>query len=260
MDLSAAGLSSTEANTYKTLLTKKEWLPAELAKNVGESRTNIYKILDNLTELGLAEKYDKNKKIHYKATHPSHLLSLAQVQRAKVLEAEKILETNAQSLLSDFIKIHEQPGVRYLFGLDGIREAYEDQAKDGNTVYFLLSPKAIEYFGFEEMHSLRMIAVNAGVQRIAITPDNKRAPKNYQKADAQFLLSRTFIKDTDYTAPTEWGVYGNKVYIITFGDDAMAMIIDSPSIAEGLRQLLTLITTWQKRLPEYAELPLIARG
>ena len=68
----------------------------------------------------------------------------------------------------------------------------------------------------------------------------------------------TFIKEQDYTAPTEWGVYGNKTYIITFGDDAMAMIIDSESIAEGLRQILKIIEKWQKRLPEYKYLPLLA--
>ena len=76
INLSAAGLNPTEAHVYQVLLSKKEWKPADLAKNVGESRTNMYKILDKLTALELAIKFDKSNKIHYRATNPTRWYSL----------------------------------------------------------------------------------------------------------------------------------------------------------------------------------------
>jgi sugar-specific transcriptional regulator TrmB len=72
-NLSAAGLTETEAKFYTALLEKKTWLPAELAKFVNETRTNSYKILDKLVEQGLAERFDQNKKLHYRAVNPAQL-------------------------------------------------------------------------------------------------------------------------------------------------------------------------------------------
>lgn len=257
INLSAAGLNDTEANVYKTLLSKKEWRPTEIAKIVGESRTNTYKILDDLTKLGLAEKYDKNKKIHYKANHPSRLLELAQERRTKMLESEKVLETNAQNLLSDYIKTHEQPGVQFYTGFDGLKYVYEDQVRDKHPVYFILTPKAITYYGFERMTQLRMLAAEAKIPRYALTPDNTYAT-NYESSDKANSLFRTWLKDSDYNAAVEWGVYGDKVYLVTFGEEAITMIIDSPMVAESFMQIFKLLKRGQKLLPDYSELPKLA--
>src|SRR3954466_7788124 len=112
IDLSAAGLSPTEAKCYTALLDKAEWKPSELAKSVNETRTNCYKILDNLVAAGLAERFDKDKKLHYRATNPSHLLELARTRRMEQEKAEKELELQTNSLLSSYFKIHEQPGIQ----------------------------------------------------------------------------------------------------------------------------------------------------
>ena len=64
INLSAAGLNETEANVYQTLLSKKLWKPSDLAKSVGETRTNIYKILDRLVELGLASRLKQRNSLN----------------------------------------------------------------------------------------------------------------------------------------------------------------------------------------------------
>ncbi len=148
INLSAAGLNPTEAHVYQVLLSKKEWKPADLAKNVGESRTNMYKILDKLTALELAIKFDKSNKIHYRATNPTRLVQLAQEHRAQLEQSQKELETSTQSLLNEFIKTHEQPGVRFFMGKDDIERVYQDQVNDQKPIYFMLSPKAIDFYGY----------------------------------------------------------------------------------------------------------------
>lgn len=260
MNLTAAGLNKTEATIYESLLKRKEWKPAELAKNVGETRTNMYKILDKLTAVGLAKKFDKNNKIHYRATNPTQLIQLSQNLRSERAQQEKELELAAQQLLNSYIKIHEQPGIRFFIGKEQIGEVYEDQVQDANPIYFMLSPKAIDFYGFERMHSLRMLAVNAGIPRYAITPDNLRVPANYIESDKKALLTRTWLAQQDYTAPLEWGVYGNKVYFVTFGEDALGMIIESEAMAKGFMQMYNIIESGQKAKSSYSKLPKLPKS
>jgi predicted transcriptional regulator len=255
IDLTAAGLNETEARVYQLLLSKKEWRPTEVAKIVGESRTNTYKILDDLTELGLAEKYDKNKKIHYRANHPTRLLELAQERRTKILESEKVLETNTQNLLSDYIKIHEQPGIRYFIGKKCIEDIYMQQINEAKPIQFLKTREDINFFGFDFMHHIRNLAPAAGIKRKAFTPDAPETPTNYKSSDKRMLLERVWYNTDDYTAPVEWSVYGDKVSIISFGEEAIGLVIESEQIAESIRQIFNLIEDGLKRRPNYDKLP-----
>ncbi|MCL2869716.1 hypothetical protein FWF48_02810, partial [Candidatus Saccharibacteria bacterium] len=59
--------------------------------------------------------------------------------------------------------------------------------------------------------------------------------------DKELLLHRTLIPQDEYTASVEIDVYGDKVALIAFGDTQMATIINSPLIAEAMRQVLQLL-------------------
>ncbi len=45
-----------------------------------------------------------------------------------------------------------------------------------------------------------------------------------------------------YDAPVEIDIFGNKVAILSFGDELIGMIIESKQIASSLRQLFILAT------------------
>lgn len=260
IDLSAAGLSSTEAKCYTALLARREWKPADLAKNVNETRTNTYKILDNLVTLGLAERFDKDKKLHYRATNPSNLLQLARDRRTAQEKAEKELESNTEELLASYYKVHEQPGVRFFQGREGIRQIFSEIAQSKDTVNFINTAAGIDFYGFAEMHSLRMMAVQAGVKRRALTPDTAAAPKDYREKDPLVLLERTWLKNKDYTSPVEWGAFDDKLFIISYGNDALGMIIQSQQITDAFKQLHALLERGQKLLPDYTSLPQAAQA
>ncbi len=257
-NLSAAGLSVTESAIYETMLSKKEWLPAELAKESNESRTNIYKILDKLNNLQLVEKYKKDNKLNYRATNPNRLLQLAFEKKQAFNQAELELETTSQDLIKKYIKNNEQPGVRFFIGKNQIKEIYQDQVKQNKEILFVLSPKAIDYYGYSEMHKLRMLAVDAKIPRRAIVPDNSKATKNYQETDRNYLLTRTWLGKYDYSAPLEWGVYGDKTYFIAFGEEALGLIIESSAMADGMKQMFNLIDKLQRSTSDYNNLPRIA--
>jgi len=251
----AAGLNETEVKCYEALLSVHDIKPAELAKRVNETRTNCYKVLDTLSSLGLAERFEKSKVWHYRATNPTRLLELARKRRAEQEQAERELEAKVQRLNQDYLKIHEQPGVRYYVGKDGIKDIYNDQVAVGKPVYFINTIDGIHFYSYETMSKLRTLAIDAGIPRYALTPDTEWARADYKKHDAQVKLTRTWLKADDYTAPVEWGVYGNKMYIISFGSEAMGMTIESTQIAESFRQIFKLLDRGQKALPDYDTLP-----
>src|SRR5438045_498063 len=104
--LQAAGLNETEAKCYEALLELTDTKPAELAKLVNETRTNCYKILDTLTALGLAERFEKGKLWHYRATNPVRLLELARKRRAEQEQSEQELELRVQKLSRNYLTAH----------------------------------------------------------------------------------------------------------------------------------------------------------
>lgn len=105
------------------------------------------------------------------------------------------------------------------------------------------------------MHEVRHLAPKAGIQRYAFTPDAPETPKEIEESDKKMLLERTWYKPEDYTAPVEWSVFGNKVALISFGKEAMGMIIESKQIAESLRQMFKMMDDGLKRMPNYKDMP-----
>jgi sugar-specific transcriptional regulator TrmB len=254
-ELSAAGLSGTEAKTYKALLTRKEWLPSELSQTVQETRTNIYKILDKLVGLQLAERIETSKKLRYRATNPARLLELAREIRSMHEHAEQSLEASSHELIRQYVATQEQAAVQFYQGQPEIATMFQEIARSKSPIRFMLSNAAIDTYGFSYMHELRMLAVKAGIDRFAITPDVEQAPKNYKDTDPLFKLRRTWLPPEDYTAAVEWGTFGNKMYIISYGSEALGMIIESPQIAEAFQQVYKLIDKSQRARDNYSQLP-----
>ncbi|MCA9350247.1 hypothetical protein H6794_03715 [Candidatus Nomurabacteria bacterium] len=259
-ELQAAGLSQTESKTYRALLAKKEWKPSALAKIVNENRTNMYKILDKLSDLGLASRFDKNNVLHFRATNPTRLLELARMRRAKQQEAEMILESTAQSLIGQFTRVNDQPAVRYYQGKEEIALIYKDMSLTKSEISFIHSSASVNFFSFEVLHNLRMMAVKNKVPRRAITSDGPRAPKDYKEKDPLVYLERTWLGQNEYTAPVEIGVYDSTVYIISFGTEAIGLTIESDQISEAFKQIFGLLSTKQRQTVDYSKLPMKARG
>ncbi len=255
INLSAAGLTPTESSCYSALLEKEDWKPSELAKYVNLTRTNCYKILDRLVERNLAERFDKHKVLHYRGRNPAHLLQLAREERLSREKSEKELEINAQDLINKYFQVHEQAGIRYFQGKDELKDIYLDQVKSNKPIYIIRPNYNMDIYDFGFMSEIRHMARKAGIQRYAITPDRPKAPKNYRESDPFMLLERTWLPAGDYKSPVEWNAYGDKVAIMSFGNEAIGMIIESPQIAESVRELYRLLEKGLRNLPGYDALP-----
>ena len=257
--LTEIGLTPQQAKTYVYLSRHGTQAPPVVAAALGESRTNTYNVLEKLVEFGLVSRFRQNKRYVFRAEPPTVLEKLAQQKRDAALQQERELHALMPAMLSQYFIGNEQPGVRFFQGKSELKNIYMDQIETKKPIYIIRPSYNMDLYDFEYMSEIRHLARRAGIQRYAITPDRVKAPKNYKESDSYMLLDRTWLPAKEYTAAVEWNAYGDKLAVMSFGDEAIGMIIDSPQIAEAFRQLYKIMESGLRRRPDYGELPKHAR-
>jgi len=256
-----AGLTETLASAYIELVKNSPIAPPALALLIGESRTNTYKLLEQLEEIGLAQADDSNKKIKYWAKNPHSLLQSVKEKQEQAELTTKKLESSMPSLVHDFMKYNEQPGVRFYQGQDALATIHRDQLNTGEEVLYFRSSEDVHSLQVDNLHAIRNKFPEKGIRRRVIIQDEILYPVDIkdrmlvEQSDAIMMLERTWIKKSDYTAPVEWSTYGNKTAIISFGTETIGMIIESPQIADSFRQIFELVHKSLKKIPDYCSLP-----
>ena len=252
-----AGLTEPQATAYISLLTHSPISPPSLAKVIGESRTNTYKILEQLDELGLVTRDETKNKIKYIANSPTSLQTLLDHQEEAIKIRQKKLKSNIAELESIYFEHSTQPGVTFEQGIDGIVKVFNDYTETGKDLYMIRSWKDRDYMGKGVLSVWRKKPSTKGLITHFVGPDTESASSG--AIDELYLIDKTWIKEEDYTSPVEWCAYGNKLAIISYGKEASSTIIHSPQIAEGFKQLHTLLTTKQRQSKDYDKFPVKAK-
>jgi len=255
------GLTESQAAAYAALVRSNGTVAPQIAAEIGESRSNAYKVLDKLCELGLATKDQAGKRVRYFPASPTALEQFVQRQEAAANLRKRKLQVEMPNLLDYFFAHSEQPGIRFYQGEAGLRDMFYDQARSKGPVYFIRSNEGIRHFGKEEAHRLRNIFPANGIVRYGITQDIEppdSAPDDRMpiaESDKIMLLNRTWITTEDYDKPVEWVAYDDKLAIISFGKEIMGTVIQSPQIADAFRQLYKLLGSTIRLRPNYKSLP-----
>lgn len=249
--LKKAGLNETQAAVYVALLKNGTLSPTELAEKTGESRENCYAVAKKLVDLDLVEQTD-DKKITYRLLNPSNLETLVEKRRKVVAKNEKFVKDNISSLLDTFYANNEMPGARTLEGVEGLKEVYKDTLRVKKDIYFLRTSADDPFWhNDEELHDFlrkyREQRALLGIHTYALTPVTNHAIKHVKaNGDAAWNFKRVWMPDDAYSAPAEIQVYGDKVAICTFDKTQMSTIINSPIIAESMRQILKIMMKFYK--------------
>jgi sugar-specific transcriptional regulator TrmB len=234
-----AGLSVSQAKCYLAFIEHGVLSPTEVAARTGESRTNSYMICEKLEQLGLLIRKE-GKKLAYFPAHPSALETLAEKRRKIMMRNEQAVKQNLSPLIDLFYASTEMPGTRTLQGIDGIKEVYQDTLRVKQDLYLLRSIHDTPVMGINFFNEYKAKRAANGIHTFALTPDSLEVVHN-QRFDEKLLITRTILPKGYYTGAVEIDVYGSKVALISFGDTQMATIIDSPPIAEAMRQILQLL-------------------
>lgn len=234
------GLTKPQAAAYRALVARSNSTAPSIAADIGESRSNTYKVLDKLCELGLATKDTTGTKVQYLPANPGALERLVQEQAAAAHSRKRKLNAAMPDLLSFFFSHSEQPAIRYFQGKTGIERIFGDMLRTGQDIYLLRSPADVAFYNEAFFAVFRKKRAKLGITTYALTPNVPSAVHD-AAADRKHNFLRTWLGSDEYTANVEWDIYGDKIALISYGDEAMGLIIESKQMAESFRQVFTIL-------------------
>jgi predicted transcriptional regulator len=239
------GLTSAQAITYLELVKAGSLTPPALAKKINESRTTAYMALARLEEVGLAVKQQGAKKQTYEPASPIALEKFLAKRQQELAATERAYREALPNLLSYYYTYRGKPGVRFFEGHDGLEKLYEDILRTREEVDIVRTTADQGYFGdAEDNTSVLAKYLNARAKLdIASQLLAPALPGPVEWAafnDVRLKRKVTWFPPDQYTAPVEVNVYGNKVSFISFGDEAVGTIIESPQIAQAMRELYAM--------------------
>jgi sugar-specific transcriptional regulator TrmB len=238
--LASLGLTKPQARAYIALTRYGALAPPDLASKLKVTRTNAYKILAQLAELGLASRDKSSKKALYRVNNPVALEKLAKKTRDGALAHEKQVSDAMPSLLNYFYTYSEQPGVRFFVGKDGIKEIFEDMLRTRQPVLLLRSPDDNKFYDEAFFADFQRRRARLRVETSVLSAKNADSLA-HAASDRALLKTRRWLAPGSYTASVEWDIYANKVALISYGQEAIGMIIESPQVAASFRQVFELI-------------------
>jgi predicted transcriptional regulator len=237
--LQSAGLTAAQAACYLHLLEHGALAPPQLAQSLNVTRTNAYKVLETLDDIGLVAKSETGKKIVYRAADPSALATLVAEQRNRAIALEHSVKEAMQQLRAKYQRSTDKSVIATDTGNQAIINAYERQAEAQAPIYFIKSRADIPFMGFETMDRLRRLPnLRHKTKRHGITPQALEVPG--PQADIDSNLTRRFVPSEAYTAPVEWSKSGDELLITVFEGAGRVIRIQDALVADAFEQVWQL--------------------
>lgn len=251
--LISAGLNQEQAHIYEVLLQRGTRLAGQLPKVLGLSRPYVYKLLDELIEMGLVVKEDPpGKPAQFLPAHPFAIRELIRRRQEDVETAKETVDGVLAALVSDFSHVSKVPGVRILVGDEGLETVNTDIRKDRNNVRFIrstLNPGSHERMERNTRHIEG--AVKLGIHTRIIGPVPDHVPANELPArDKARLVERRVLAPEFGPLPARVLIYGNKVALTSYEETIMTTLIENEGIATTLGSMFELIWNSSKKLEE----------
>lgn len=228
------GLSEVQAKIYLYLIKHGQSTPTEIATGVDENRTTVYSAAEKLEKMGIISQKDKGKVAAYIPNHPSVLESIAEKRLRVVARQVKNLEGNLPSLINYYNEYQSTPGATTFYGQDGVKMIWDKVIAAKAPYYFVRSRYDVIADG-EALEQFKRRRVEAGIVSENITPSEFIELSN--KESGKWLLSRTILPPEEYDSPVEIDIFGDNVAFINYSKDGMSTLIESPEIADAMRQM-----------------------
>jgi predicted transcriptional regulator len=242
--LQLAGLTEEQATVYEALITNGPMKAGAMSKKTPLKRGLAYYVLDQLVEMGLVEKEQEKGKIAvFRAMHPLKLREFLDKRAEQEREAQKALEGTLPTLISKFNLVSGMPGARFFEGVEGFKKVYDDKLATGKTIRLIRTVYEPVYQKQVKpiVHEFVKKRVKKGMSTIALTPPRPLfAEKRTHEDDLSKNYYRTYMKETDYTSPVEVAVYGDKMAILSYAQELVGVIIESPQIAKAFKEIFML--------------------
>jgi len=241
-----AGFTRHQATAYSYLVEHGPQPSSIIARQTGVSRTLMYRILDELEEYKLVHRDDPKEGVStFSPAHPIKLHEMVERRKKEAEQAAASISTVVDNMTSEYNKTLGKPGVVFYEGIYGMERIYNDILDHGES--FTMVRTAVEPTYKEHMMPVVKEFIKKRVQKgisiDALTPLDEFTISNTKERDMQderILFTRTLVHKKDYTAPVEIDIYGNRIALLSYGDELIGTVIESKQIAQALREIIAL--------------------
>lgn len=243
-EIVATGLSKEQAVVYEVLLKLGQSPASTIAKAIPSgtslSRPLVYKVLEELIELDLAEKSAESGKVAtFTPKHPVAIAKVIDKEKERIEQTKKQFITTSGKLSSLFNLSVGKPGVQFYEGKDGVWEVLMDSLTATEEILAYSDIDAITKYIPDLNAEYATLREEKQVKKRAFvidTPQTRKFLKSYDpNVTQQKLISAA---DGAKAFQTTMQIYDNKVSYITLTDDyIVGIIITDQYIADTQKYL-----------------------
>ncbi len=240
-------LTPSQAEILEYLYQNREAKASEIARQIKRSRAIVYKEIEEMVKLGIAEKKQGPGSVSlFTAGHPSLLKKLLDNRESQLKKDRELLNNYLPDIISSYNLINNRPGIKMYEGVEGLKQIYDEIINEGKDFFLIRS-------AYEPVYKEKILPivdefikkrVKKNIAVTAITPTDVLANP---AQDASWLMKRFMVNKNMYDAPVEIDIFGSKVAILSFGDELIGTIIESKQIAQSLVQLFNLAALGAKK-------------
>ncbi|EKE20291.1 MAG: Transcriptional regulator, TrmB [uncultured bacterium] len=225
------GLNEKQAKVYLAVLQMGKGSVPAISVKAGTKRPTTYLLLEELRMKGLVNLLPRAQKVLYAPNSPEQLL---EEQREK----EHLIKVNMPELMAMFNVKKEKPKVTYYQGENSIIKLYDEIFKE----------KEISFYGSIGSISPEVYKqVEKYLPRIEKDKINSREILQSDEKSIQFAketaseFHKIKLVGEQYKLPTDNMIFGNKVAIITYKDEPMAVVIESSDVVETYKSMFEMV-------------------
>ncbi|MFB6114978.1 MAG: TrmB family transcriptional regulator [Candidatus Nanohalobium sp.] len=228
-------LTDTEIDIYMTLLRNGEATASGAAKKSGVQRRRAYDVMKALKEKGLVSYRDEENRRVYNAVSPKRLEDMIEDKKRGLEELEEKLDTAMPDLMAQFNEDAKDREVKVLEGKEGIKQLFNDELREGETIHVIGSPEEsehkLEYFlpSWTRKRQEEEIKIKGIFEH-----SMKGLVGDHPPIEPRFLPE-------DYNSRVSIAIYGEKVGIIFWVENPLVIMIRDEEAASSFMNYFEMV-------------------
>lgn len=246
-NLKLIGLEEKEAKIYLAALELGPSSISDLSKKSEIKRSTVYEIIKKLEPMSLLTESIKGKRKIYIASEPEKLKKI-------IREKEQLINQILPELRSLDNTSNTKPKITYYEGREGLRQIYNLALETTTRKVDWVSPikPIIETVGekFLEEHIEKRAKEKYWIRSIQITEQQVDTYKYLDPTTFDKTYRRVKFSPPGMDIPTVFGIWDNKVAILSTRKEGFGIIIESTELVRTMRTFYELLwnasKTWNE--------------